>query len=375
MTSMQYTPVTPPLPARGAKYQEYKRRASSASARALSLSVPEVQKAETTPEIGLAEASSAAMVSAIRIVTGQKIMRETTICLPETSEASAETNQPRKSATMRLIKSTVSSTDLSPTPPSLALKLKEQPKAINGVPILVEACLRYFKSNATDCEGLFRIPGNAQHVQRIWDFMAAHPIARVSVNCMNVYMRTHRDRFTPHDVASFLKRFIKSVVGGESVVTYNCYGPLVDLIREKCPADLIGVKYRKIIGQLLVPARRLLLGRLCSFLLDFSKHSATTGMDCRNLAVCFGNLMQPPTDNYTSVSDKKVKHKSWSPIVIKRKYTRARSHASMTELLRAEGEKTKLCVAVLKTLIEQADQVFVQCLSPLCFVSPIKPIK
>ena len=43
---------------------------------------------------------------------------------------------------------------------------------------------------------------------------------------------------------------------------------------------------------LLVPARRLLLGRLCNFLREFSEHHETTQMNCGNLSVCFAHLMQ-----------------------------------------------------------------------------------
>merc|ERR1711937_585015 len=68
------------------------------------------------------------------------------------------------------------------------------------------------------------------------------------------------------DVASFLKRFIKTIIGNEPVITYNCYAPLVELSNSSCPSHLIAKKYRHIIGQLLVPARRLLLKRLCNFL-------------------------------------------------------------------------------------------------------------
>merc|ERR1712080_177631 len=84
-----------------------------------------------------------------------------------------------------------------------------------------------------------------------------------------------------------------SMCTDESVVTANCYAPLVKLVNNKCPVA-VAIKYRRILGQLLVPARRLLLARVCNFLRDFSKHEATTQMGCTHLAICFANLMQPP---------------------------------------------------------------------------------
>merc|ERR1712037_78028 len=95
----------------------------------------------------------------------------------------------------------------------------------------------------------------------------------------------------------------------EPLITYNCYEPLVDLIRNKCAPHLIGNKCKLILGQLLVPSRRLLLARLCTFLRDFSQHEATTKMNCAGLALCFANLMQPPREDDRQPT-KKLKKKN-----------------------------------------------------------------
>jgi len=242
--------------------------------------------------------------------------------------------------------------------PSLPLE-QQQHKSLSGVPIIVGACLRYFSANATDCVGLFRVPGQHDHVQKIWQFMQDHPCARSSFNCVEVFMR-NRPEFTAHDVSSFLKRFIKSICGNKPVITYDCWEPLVNLIREKCPADLIAKKYRQILGQLLVPARRLLLECLCKFLLDFSSHKETTNMDCASLAVCFANLMQPPPndDSHSSVDQVGKKRKRRSKRTPKKKIAHSRSVSEISAFVKAEGEKTKLCVSAIQILIKESYHVF-----------------
>merc|ERR1712032_824006 len=252
-----------------------------------------------------------------------------------------------------------------------------QHKSSSDVDIVVGACLRYFNVNATNCVGLFRVPGEHGHVQKIWQYMQDHPCARSSVNCVEVFMRNHPE-FTAHDVSSFLKRFIKSIFGNKPVITYDCWEPLVDLIREKCPADLIAKKYRQILGQLLVPARRLLLECLCKFLLDFSSHKDTTNMGCANLAVCFANLLQPPPedDSHSSLDQvgKKTRKKSRKSKFRKdnpssrsgkkrnskrrSKIAHSRSVSEISAFVKAEGEKTKLCVSAIQILIKESHRVF-----------------
>ena len=238
----------------------------------------------------------------------------------------------------------------STRPTSLTTSLEQQPKSENGVPIIVEACLRYFNNNATASVGLFRVPGCERHVQEMWDYMQYHPGARQSISCVNAFMRKHPD-FTADDVASFLKRFIQSIVGNEPVITYNCYAPLVELASPMCPAHLIGEKARRIVHQLLVPARRALLGRLCNFLKEFSRHEPKTTMDRDSLSLCFGYLMQVPPE-YLSVN-KQSKRKS----------------SSKQSLLRAEHihqsalEKTELCASVIGLLVQYSHHVFIPCLS------------
>ena len=245
---------------------------------------------------------------------------------------------------------------------ALASTLELQPNATNGIPILVEACLRYLSTNAIDCEGLFRVPGNSKRVSQLWQYMDKHPFARLSMSCVNVFMRNHPE-FTPHDVASFMKRAIKSMVGDEHVVTYDCYEPLVSLVRSKCPTDEIGTKCRRIIGQLLVPARRLLLGRLCNFLREFSEHHETTHMNCSNLAVCFAHLMQPSSVGalkhpQASKKDPRKWHLHRPSWLRNNKVKKPMSAERLRELMVNEGQKSKLCVSVIKVLIEESESIF-----------------
>ena len=65
---------------------------------------------------------------------------------------------------------------------ALASTLEQQPKTTNDIPILVETCLRYLGTNATDCVGLFRVSDENNHVSQLWEYMDKHPFARLSVN-------------------------------------------------------------------------------------------------------------------------------------------------------------------------------------------------
>lgn len=251
---------------------------------------------------------------------------------------------------------------------SPALSLEQLPKGANGVPIIVEACLRYFAKNATDCVGLFLAPGNESRVKKMWDYMQNHPCARLSINCVNVFMRKHKD-FTANDVAHFLKLLIKSIVGTQSVITYNCYAPLVDLINSNCPSHKMGEKCRRIIGQLLVPEHRLLLGRLCNFLRGFCQHEAKTKMNCAKLAWSFKHLIQTPQEDCDNPSPRCSIPHAQSECKSNSKYKKRKSSrlsAEQTNDLVEKGETIKLCVSVIETLIKHSEHVFLQCLSPKC---------
>lgn len=255
----------------------------------------------------------------------------------------------------------------STRPPSLTASLEQQPKSVNGVPIVVEACLQYFNTSATDCEGLFRVPGNYALVEQMWDHMERHPYARISTNCVTVFMRKHPE-FTAHEVSSFFKRFIGSMRGCKSLITYNCYAPLVDLIKQKYPTHLITEKYKHIIGQLLVSERHVLLGRLCAFLLDFSQHAAKTRMNCAALAVCFAHLMHAPPKTY---KQKKHNHTvSVAPKAFKWRWPKKRKIRSLSygntsiaqlkqlKQLKEEAAKAKSIVLIIEALITHAHPVF-----------------
>ena len=214
----------------------------------------------------------------------------------------------------------------------LNVALDQQPMTTDGVPIIVDSCLKYLNKNATNCESLFRVPGNDANVCKIWDYMEDRPLVRLSENCVEECMRKHPE-FSAHDVASFLKRFISQIAGDEPVVTYICYRPLVNQMRSPCPSEYLGEKLWSIVDQLLVPSRCRLLQRLCTFLLDFSKHEAITHMGCEQLAFCFGYCMQPPPE-------------------VENKCKRELSATEISGLAKTVGEKQKCCVSVLRALME-----------------------
>ena len=223
-------------------------------------------------------------------------------------------------------------------PTGLTASLQCQPKAANGVPIVVEACLRYLKASGTDCKGVFRNPGNQRRVDQMWEHMKNHPYARLSANSISQFM-SQKEEFSAYEVSSFLKRFVNSMEDTEPVITYMCYGPLVELVHTKCADHLIGIKYKAIIRQLLIAPHRILLARLCNFLLDFSQYEHKTDMDCTALAICFGFLIRSPPEPATS-----RKHKM-------RKKDRVK-------LVLAEAAKAKANAVVIENLITHANRIF-----------------
>lgn len=232
---------------------------------------------------------------------------------------------------------------------------------------------RYFNTlSARTCEGLFRVPGNQRLVDTLWDYMQSHPYVRLSTNSVIVFVRKH-PKFTATEVSSFLKRFIGFMLPTESLVTYNCYDPLVDLIKQKCPEHVIGEKCKRIIRQLVVPARRKLLGRLCTFFLDFSRHQAVTRMNCQALAVCSGYLMHAPpkapkrSRRRCSSSNPLLltKRRRWrKEAAVKRSNSddiedlQKMSHTQLRDYIVAKAEKSKLIALVIEALIKHAQHIF-----------------
>jgi len=231
----------------------------------------------------------------------------------------------------------------------LAASIEQQPKAANGVPIIVESCLRYFSIRASNCEGLFRVPGNQRLVDQLWNYLENHPCVRLSVNGISMFMLNH-PKFTAHEVSSFLKRFIGSICR-EPVVTFVCYKPLYDLIKQRCPAHLIGEKCKRILRQLLVQSHRALLGRLCNFCLDSVEHVEHTRMNLNALAVCFGFLIRAPPENHCP--RKKCRHKCCGG---KRKLRM--SENKRIEYMMAQAKTAKLNVSIIQIIMRHAQHIF-----------------
>merc|ERR1711881_410379 len=98
--------------------------------------------------------------------------------------------------------------------------------------------------------------------------------------------------------------------GGE-LIAHNCRAPLTDLIRTKCPDNVLGAKFKCLVRQLLLPAQRALLARLCVFLHKLSENLSKTRMDCHSLATCFIFLINPeanPATKQSKPAEKKRKH-------------------------------------------------------------------
>merc|ERR1712038_2071887 len=146
-----------------------------------------------------------------------------------------------------------------------------------------------------------------------------------------------------HEVASFLKRFLRSMKGIQSVITPDCHDPLINLIRDKCPDHHIVEKCNGILRKHLPPTHRALVMRLCTFLLRFSQHKSRTQMNCTNLATCFMFLMEA-----SSESSQKKKNKSKRRKKIHRS-SKNTANQDLDQMMR-EVQKIKFSVSVIETL-------------------------
>merc|ERR1712224_840563 len=81
-----------------------------------------------------------------------------------------------------------------------------------------------------------------------------------------------------------------------------------------------------------------------NFLRDFCAHKAKTKIDFTGFAVCFAYLMQPPPEDITA------------------KLNRPMSAKQLRDFFRAqaltERRKKNLCIDVIKTLIKESEDIF-----------------
>merc|ERR1712183_785885 len=124
-----------------------------------------------------------------------------------------------------------------------------------------------------------------------------------------------------------------------------------------CPDNVLGEKFKYLVRQLLLPAQRALLARLCVFLHKLSKNQSKTLMDCLSLATCFVFLINPET-NFAAKQSKPAEKKPKHHRQRKSREKKKSADEKLLATIRAEVEQTKFRITVIETLISRAPRIF-----------------
>lgn len=79
--------------------------------------------------------------------------------------------------------------------------LEQQQLTKNDIPVLVEKCINFIYTHGSMTEGIYRRPGTNTSVSEI--------LSKFSKDAWAVQLT--RDKYTEHDVATALKRFIRDL--------------------------------------------------------------------------------------------------------------------------------------------------------------------
>ncbi|KAL8588924.1 hypothetical protein ACOMHN_012962 [Nucella lapillus] len=170
----------------------------------------------------------------------------------------------------------------------LAELMKYECKEGRSVPYIVEACINHLKENATETEGIFRLPGRAGLVKEL----------RGKFD--NGY-RPVMDSVDVHTVASLLKTYLRDLP--ESLVPPSFYQRAMNFSLRYSEANSDELRMKELTGlaELLkeLPSDSYTtLAYICQFLNDLTASSEKTKMDSHNLSLVFGpNLIRHLDDN------------------------------------------------------------------------------
>eukprot|EP01027_Heterolobosea_sp_BB2_P016239 GEZU01023132.1.p1 GENE.GEZU01023132.1~~GEZU01023132.1.p1 ORF type:complete len:597 (-),score=205.12 GEZU01023132.1:12-1802(-) len=159
------------------------------------------------------------------------------------------------------------------------------------VPYIVSKTVAWLEENALDVEGIFRIPGSVNHINKYKELFD---------NGDNVDL-TGAD---PHSVGGLLKMYIRELP--TAIIPQDSYGKLLDISKNKIAKDTLlddeTIHEIQAVFQTLPVHNYNLLSKLLELLYKISLRASTNLMNPSNLAVVFGpNILRTPDDQNPAV--------------------------------------------------------------------------
>ncbi|XP_040033794.2 rho GTPase-activating protein 22 isoform X1 [Gasterosteus aculeatus] len=152
------------------------------------------------------------------------------------------------------------------------------------VPVLVEQCVCFIREHGLQEEGLFRAPGQANHVRELQDAFdrGEKPVFDSTTDV--------------HTVASLLKLYIRELP--EPIIPFSKYTQFLScaqlLTKDKAMGKVELGKQVKSLPQV----NNNLLTYICKFLDEVQSHSSENKMSVQNLATVFGpNILRPRVED------------------------------------------------------------------------------
>jgi len=157
-------------------------------------------------------------------------------------------------------------------------------------PVLL--CIQYLEKHLEE-EGIFRIPGS-NHIIQTWKISLDRGEEVDFTNCQN-----------PHDVASFLKTYLRELPDG--LISVNYYEESVQYGLDTSTKGTVEMAPIVQIMNRLPDSNKLVLCKLLNLLNKINSNSGLNKMNSANLAVCLAtNIFREPTNetNFSAILEK-----------------------------------------------------------------------
>uniref|UniRef100_A0A673AF64 Rho GTPase activating protein 22 n=1 Tax=Sphaeramia orbicularis TaxID=375764 RepID=A0A673AF64_9TELE len=158
------------------------------------------------------------------------------------------------------------------------------------VPVLVEQCACFIREHGLKEEGLFRAPGQTNHVRELQDSFdrGEKPVFDSSTDV--------------HTVASLLKLYIRELP--EPVIPFSKYTQFLSCAQLLTKDKEMGITELGKQVKSLPQVNYNLLQYICKFLDEVQSHSNENKMSVQNLATVFGpNILRPKVENPVSMME------------------------------------------------------------------------
>lgn len=152
------------------------------------------------------------------------------------------------------------------------------------VPVLVEQCVGFIREQGLEEEGLFRAPGQTNHVRELQDAFdrGEKPVFDSSTDC--------------HTVASLLKLYIRELP--EPIIPFSKYTQFLSCAQLLAKDKEMGMIELSKQVKSLPQVNYNLLKYICRFLDEVQSHSTENKMSVQNLATVFGpNILRPRVED------------------------------------------------------------------------------